>query len=89
MLKISQSRPDQQTTTLRLEGRVVGPWVSELQQICAPLVTGGKKLALDLAEVSFMDQNGVALFWSLKTHGVALLNPTPFVEEQLRSSAGD
>ena len=87
MLKISESKSVKQTITLRLEGRVVGLWVSELQQICEPLVTGGSKLALDLTEVSFADQNGVTLLSSLKTRGIKLLNLAPFVEEQLKSAA--
>ncbi|MGC3957405.1 MAG: hypothetical protein QM813_05420 [Verrucomicrobiota bacterium] len=86
MLKISENRPVKQTVTLRLEGRVVGPWVGELQQICETLVTGGNKLALDLAEVSFADQSGVTLLWGLKTRGIKLLNLAPFVEEQLKSA---
>lgn len=86
MLKISESKSGRQTVTLRLEGRVVGPWVGELQQVSETLVTGGNKLALDLAEVSFADQGGVTLLWSLKTRGIKLLNLAPFVEEQLKSA---
>ena len=88
MLKISESKPVKQTITLRLEGRVVGPWVSELQQICESLVTGRNKVALDLTEVSFADQSGVTLLCSLQTRGIKLLNLAPFVEEQLKSAAG-
>lgn len=87
MLKISESKPIRQTVTLRLDGRVVGPWVSELQQICESLVTAGNKLVLDLAEVSFADQGGVTLLGNLKTRGIKLLNLAPFVEEQLKSAS--
>lgn len=84
MLKISEGKATKQTVLLRLEGRVVGPWVGELRQICEPLVSDGSKLALDLSEVSFADENGVALLSSLKGRGTKLLNATPFVEEQLK-----
>ena len=84
MLKISESKPAKQTMTLRLEGRVVGPWVEELRQICEPLVSDGSRLALDLAEVTFADENGVALLASLRLRGVRLVNAMPFVEEQLK-----
>ena len=87
MLKISEGKRAKQTITLRLEGRVVGPWVSELRQICEPLVSDGSKLTLDLREVVFADEDGVALLASLRSRGTKLLNATPFVEEQLKSAA--
>ena len=34
MLKISQLEPVNHAVVLRLEGRVVGPWVTELQKSC-------------------------------------------------------
>lgn len=73
--------------TLRLEGRVVGPWVAELRQICESPIRDGSKLILDLAEVSFADDKGVALLSSLRSRGAKLLNATPFVKEQLKSLA--
>jgi ABC-type transporter Mla MlaB component len=88
MLKISEGKSGKQTVTFRLEGRVVGPWVVELRQMCEPLVNEGRKLALDLTEVSFADEQGLTLLSSLKARGIKLLNPAPFVEEQLKSAAG-
>ena len=86
MLKISEVRPSKRTLTLRLEGRIVGPWVGELRQICEPLVNNGRRLALDLAEVSFADEGGLALLVGLRARGTKLLNQTPFVAEQLKSA---
>jgi ABC-type transporter Mla MlaB component len=84
MLKISSVRARGRTNLLRLEGRVVGPWVGELSQICEPVVNKGDKLALDLAELSYADESGVALLSRLKLQGVKLLNTNPFVAEQLK-----
>lgn len=84
MLKISEGRKNTQTITLQLEGRVVGPWVEELRQICEPLLADDARLALDLAEVSFADDSGVTLLASLERRGVTLLRPSPFVAEQLK-----
>ena len=86
MLKISPIEPVNQSVTLRLEGRVVGPWVEELRQVCEPLVGSGGRLNLDLAEVSFADDRGVGLLAGLRKHGTKLLNTTPFVAEQLKSA---
>ena len=89
MLKISEGKRGKQRVTLRLEGRVVGPWVAELRQICELLLTDGSKVALDLAEVSFADEDGVALLTSLQKRGAKLLSATPFVEEQLKSGVAN
>ena len=85
MLKISLVEMANANTTLRLEGRLVGPWVGELRQICEPLVSDGTQLAVDLTEVTFADENGVSLLAGLHARGARLLNAMPFVEEQLRS----
>ena len=85
MLKISEGKRSKQSITLRLEGRVVGPWVGELQTICELLLGNGRKLSLDLAEVSFVDEGGIPMLAGLRSRGAKLLNATPFVEEQLKS----
>lgn len=89
MLKISEDRCDKQSTTLQLEGRVVGPWVGELRQVCESIIGNGRKVALDLGEVSFADDNGLQLLAGLRAQGIKLLRITPFVEEQLRSTIPD
>ena len=86
MLKISQAEATNSHVSLRLEGRLVGPWVKELSRICELVLSEGHKLKLDLTGVSFVDDNGVATLDSLRLRGVALLNCSPFVEEQLKSS---
>lgn len=87
MLKISEERRANQSLTLRLEGRVVGPWVEELRQICEPLLADETKLVLDLADVSFADESGAALLKSLERRGANLTKPSPFLSEQLKASA--
>ena len=87
MLKISRAGNANHSVTLRLEGRVVGPWVGELRQACETLLTEGRALKLDLADVTFADADGVAALTAFKTRGVTLKNCSPFVDEQLRSTA--
>ena len=84
MLKISQAGQANHLVTLKLEGRVVGPWVGELRQVCEALLTEDRTLNLDLAEVTFADIDGVAVLASLKSRGVRLRNCSPFVQEQLK-----
>jgi len=89
MLKISQVGRANHSVTLKLEGRVVGPWVGELRQICETLLTEGRPLKLDLADVTFADSSGVVALSSFKSRGVAFTNCSPFVEEQLKSPITD
>jgi anti-anti-sigma regulatory factor len=86
MLKISQVEPVNHAVTLRLEGRVVGPWVTELQKSCEKVLAEGRSLKLHLAEVAFMDVQGVALLASLRSRGVSLLECPPFAAEQLKTT---
>ena len=85
MLKISQAEKANHSVTLKLEGRVVGPWVVELRQVCETLLTEGQPLKLDLIDVTFVDANGVAVLSNLKSRGVTFANCSPFVDEQLKS----
>ena len=58
MLRISQVEPVNHAVILKLEGRVVGPWVSELQKSCEEVLTEGRSLKLHLGDVEFMDAQG-------------------------------
>jgi anti-anti-sigma regulatory factor len=85
MLKISQAGKANHCVILKLEGRVVGPWVGELRQVCDTLLIEGRALKLDLTDVTFADASGLSALSSLKSRGVTITNCSPFVEEQLKS----
>jgi anti-anti-sigma regulatory factor len=84
MLKISQIKPPNHVITLRLEGRVIGPWVEELRSECERLLESGAAVLLNLEGVTFVDRSGVALLQRLRQRGVDLRGCSPFVEEELR-----
>jgi len=85
MLKISEAEKADTSVTLRLEGRVVGPWVGELGQVCEALLMEGRLLKLDMTEVWFVDPDGVLALFGLKSRGAVIIKCSPFVEEQLKS----
>ena len=87
MLKISRAGKANHSVTLKLEGRVVGPWVGELREVCETHLSEGRALKLDLTDVTFADADGVVVLTGFKTRGATLKNCPPFVEEQLRSTA--
>ena len=87
MLKISKAGTPAHSVTLKLEGRVVGPWVGELLRVCKPLLAEQRQLKLDLADVSYVDGDGVAVLTDLKSRGVKLNYCSPFVEQQMKTAS--
>lgn len=85
MLRISLSTTPATEPCLRLEGRLVGPWVAELERTVAVVGTPEAQLRLDLSRVQFVDSEGLALLCELRDHGVVLVNVTPFIGELLKS----
>lgn len=67
---------DTPVTSFVLEGKLVGPWVKELER-CWEIVFAknpDKPMLLDLAEVTFIDLDGRALLRSMRRKGVKLLS---------------
>jgi len=87
MLRISIVDSSRQVFTLRVEGQVKGCWVEELRRSCEEALVTGSRLRLDLRDVSFADSCGIALLKNLSRRQVALVNPSPFVGEQLKGSS--
>ena len=83
MLKISgTSVPGK--ATLRLAGRLGGEWVGELKKACELARAEHRHVAVDLADVMFIDRAGAALIRSLVNQGISLINCSPFITEQLK-----
>ena len=87
MLRITEETLNGKSARLRLEGQVIGPYVMEVQSSCERLLSTGGSLALDMGDVSFVDQNGVTLFKELISRHVSLVNCSPFFSEQLKEDA--
>jgi ABC-type transporter Mla MlaB component len=86
MLRITDGNLSNEAATLHLEGEVMGPWVLELRRSCERWLASGHSLILDLAEVSFIDRNGIALFQELMSRQVKLINCSPFLIEQFKAA---
>ena len=71
-------------TTLRLDGQITGQWAMLLQRTCEAELKKGAQVTIDLKNVSFADRDGIALLRSLTDSRVELLNPLPFIAEQIR-----
>jgi RNA polymerase sigma-70 factor (ECF subfamily) len=70
---------------LLLEGRLIGPWVGELERVSEGMLASGVALTVDLAELAFADREGIALLRRLRDREVALANVSPFLTERLNA----
>jgi ABC-type transporter Mla MlaB component len=86
MLKISRIESNG-VETLRLEGKLLGPWVAELRSLCAA-VPDGQLRRVDLAGVDFVDPSGAELLLELRQQGVELAACTAFVADLLQAQSG-
>jgi ABC-type transporter Mla MlaB component len=88
MLRITVVESSKVAVTLRVEGRITGPWVEELRTACnVHSFPDDVHVSLELADVSFADSAGVALLRELLNRGVGLIRTTPFLAEQLKEGA--
>ena len=71
---------------LKLEGRLCGLWVHELEQCwrTASSTTQGRKTVVDLGEVDFVDPAGESLLARMHAQGVQLVAVTPLIRAVLR-----
>ena len=87
MLKISIISDSNQAIHFQLEGKLVGPWVKELQRLSDEALSHQKAVSLDLERVWFVDPHGVALLRDLARRQVAQVNCSQFVIQQLKEAA--
>jgi hypothetical protein len=57
-----------------------------LGKACERLLGERRAIELDLADVSFMDPDGIQLISKLALRGISLGECAPFVEEQLKGA---
>lgn len=73
---------EQDTVTLRLEGKLVHPWVDELVTVWMDLGNGpnpAPAVRINLDAVSFVDPRGRAILASLRRLGCELTGSGPFI----------
>ena len=83
MLRITHTQGHDAVLTLHLEGKLLGPWVTELARTCNELPCPSNRLRLDLSAVTFVDGPGVALLRDLIGRGARLSACSGLVAELL------
>ena len=83
MLRITTTETDERVT-LKLEGKLSGPWAAELEQ-CWRTTSPAKRLVLDLSGVTFVDPTGKKVLCAIATAGGQLVGsglvPKSLVDE--------
>ena len=72
MLRITINS-DSESTTCKLEGKLAGPWVPELEQSWRTELAGSRSIVVDLDQVSFVDAVGKALLARMHAQGAKLV----------------
>jgi anti-anti-sigma regulatory factor len=73
MLKVTTTAQNQ-TITLKLEGKLVGPWVQEVTRVWSDTVQSPRKgYVIDLRSVTFVDKSGQALLAAMSRQGAQFI----------------
>jgi len=72
MLRITATQTTDAGPLLLLEGRLIGPWVDELQTAIDAIGEPLERVHLDLSNVRFVDPRGLALLHRLQSRSVVL-----------------
>src|SRR4051812_737665 len=73
MLKVTTTNQDQ-TVTLKLEGKLVGPWVQEVTRVWYDTARNPRSgYVIDLRSVTFIDSPGRALLATMSRDGAQLI----------------
>ncbi len=90
MLRITvQDEPDE--VRLKLEGKLAGPWVAELEDAwrAAQPALAGRSVSLDLTAVGYVDSAGVYLLALLRRSGVQVTVAGTVMADLVRTIAED
>ena len=88
MLRITRIEGTLPTQTIRLEGKLLRPWVDEVRQACASGTDPAGRTSLDLSALTFVDATGEKLLRELIGQGIEVVACSSYVAELLRASAG-
>ena len=83
MLRINRVSDLGEPATLKLEGKLLGPWVEELRLACQSQASSSNHLRLDLSAVTFVDAAGAKLLGDLIRQGVQITACSGYLAELL------
>ena len=85
MLKITEIARSDSGRTFKLEGKLLGPWVDELRNVCMQPLDRLEQVGLDLAAVTLVNAAGAELLRDLIRQGIIITQCSAFVAELLHA----
>jgi hypothetical protein len=85
VLKITEIARNDSDRTFKLEGKLLGPWVDELRNVCVEPLNRLEQVGLDLAAVTFVNATGAKLLRELIRQGIIITKCSAFVAELLHA----
>lgn len=86
MLRITEIVEDDKTIQLRLDGKLVEAWVSDLEERCLHYRDEkNKTIVLDLSGVTFIDNQGIKMLEKIKDGRIKIVNCSLFIEALLQN----
>ncbi|CAN5238004.1 hypothetical protein BH10PLA2_BH10PLA2_03200 [soil metagenome] len=83
MLRITRIESPNSLPTLKLEGKLLEPWIPELLSMCAAAESVTGPLHLDLSELCYADHAGASVLRELIDRGYAVSACSGFIAELL------
>jgi hypothetical protein len=86
MLRITTISANGSPAIVKLEGKLLEPWISELQEACRAARKQDGAATLDLGGLSYIDNPGTIALRDLIRRGVAVTGCSPLVSELLKET---
>lgn len=84
MIRITTIGNEGLPVVLKLEGKLLEPWIGELHEACRSAGRCASSATLDLSGLSFVDTPGSIALRDLRRRGVKLTGCSPLVAELLK-----
>jgi hypothetical protein len=84
MLRIARSEVSDRTHMITLQGKLLGPWISELESACGMAQVPADRVRLELGDLTFVDAAGARFLEALIRDGARVIACSMFVAEILQ-----
>ena len=85
MIRITTMADDGQNVRLKVEGRIVENWITEIKKVCTSLLAQKKMIFLDFSHVSFIDRQGVKVLQRVLSDRVEIIGASRLVHPMGRA----
>ena len=88
MLMITKIKHNDSSITLKLDGKIEGMYLQELEGICkCHLSDQSAILTLDFSGVTFIDERGLEMLLKMRDRNLKIVKCTPFIKTLLSGLA--